>query len=328
MKISLAESPNLTRRLNSPRFNAFKIVIVLLLLLIVAFEFFRYITLVNNIAFVKHQFEENEAKFTVKMEPETSVVGKKGGKLFCLILTSEKYHKTRAKFVEETWAKNCDGFVFVSDATDPELAGSINFSNDSNYKSIWSKTRSAFEWIHELQMVEFDWFLKADDDSYVVVHRLKRFLSRFDASGHHYFGRRFIGFIADGDMLVPYADGGAAYILSKGAVDELVSTSFKNEKLCAPVDRQVAEDIEIGHCLFSAGIEPVNVVDEKTGCQRFLFWPPWKSADDKQMLKQKYIEDYAEPIVDGKKRWDCSKHAFSFHNVTGNEMKLIKYFVN
>lgn len=59
-----------------------------------------------------------------------------------------------------------------------------------------------------------DWFLKADDDTYVIVENLRYFLSRQNTTNPVYFGHKFKRHVKEG-----YMSGGAGYVLSKEALD-------------------------------------------------------------------------------------------------------------
>ena len=65
-------------------------------------------------------------------------------RVLCLVLTTKKYHRTRAIHVKQTWGRRCTKLIFVSDFDDEEL-GAIAISNLSSYASLWAKVKAAFK---------------------------------------------------------------------------------------------------------------------------------------------------------------------------------------
>ena len=57
-------------------------------------------------------------------------------------------------------------------------------------------------------MHDADWFLKADDDTYVIMENLRYFLSKLNPSDPHYIGRMFTSYCG-------YYNGGAGYVFSR-----------------------------------------------------------------------------------------------------------------
>ena len=65
---------------------------------------------------------------------------------------------------------------------------------------------------------EADWFLKADDDSYIIIENLKAFLQQHDPSDPIQFGCKLIQIVKKG-----YMSGGAGYVLSREALKRFVT---------------------------------------------------------------------------------------------------------
>lgn len=85
-------------------------------------------------------------------------------RVLCWVNTWPKNHKTRAKAVKETWAKRCNKVLFISTQEDPEL-GTVALPLKDGRQYLWSKIRGAFTYIYKNYFDDYDWFVRADDDT-------------------------------------------------------------------------------------------------------------------------------------------------------------------
>merc|ERR1711990_1273631 len=105
--------------------------------------------------------------------------------------------------------------------------------------SLWAKTKAAFKYVHSHHRSEYDYVLKADDDSYVILENLRLLLSKHPPSEPIHFGRKFKPYVSQG-----YMSGGAGYVLTSTAVDRFIAVvDVKCRK-----DGGGAEDVEMGKC--------------------------------------------------------------------------------
>ncbi|XP_029656801.1 glycoprotein-N-acetylgalactosamine 3-beta-galactosyltransferase 1-like [Octopus sinensis] len=140
--------------------------------------------------------------------------------IFCMILTSKNNYKTRGRAVLDTWGKRCDKtFYFVGKVIANEsFITSLNINDD--YEHLPSKTYGGLKYIEAKFHDEYDWIVKADDDTYIIVNNLRQFLVSEDHSRPVSFGLKFYKYFPNG-----YFSGGASYILSREAVKKVISAN-------------------------------------------------------------------------------------------------------
>ncbi|CAF3993703.1 unnamed protein product [Rotaria sordida] len=105
-------------------------------------------------------------------------------RLFCFILTSQSNLENRSRAIYETWGHRCGRFVFIT-----RLNSSTSYTiYDNQYKylkedqlpiqyipTLPNKVRSTLLFLNKYYS-NYDWYLKADDDTYIIVENLLRFL--------------------------------------------------------------------------------------------------------------------------------------------------------
>lgn len=241
-------------------------------------------------------------------------------RIFCVVYTVSKYHTTRALAVKNTWARRCDEFVFASDKLDLSLPA-INVQYDSNdtYESLWQKTRAVGVWLNNQKILErFDWVLRADDDTYVIVDNLKFFLSspeitRFQPRYH----KLLIGHVFDRSHINNWFVAGSAYVLSSAAVSNFAATVVARR--CSPT-LKAAEDVQISECFKKEyNMIPLDTRDQNDK-QRFHML----SADGSATLhnwnhSNSWVHDYHNTVRSGLDC--CSDRSVSFHYVAPHEME-------
>ena len=184
-------------------------------------------------------------------------------RLFCVILTTEQAWTTRRLAVRHTWAQRCDRYCFFYSATtrtSTSLPDSCFVQTPEGRVHLAAKTREALSYVHTHHRGAYDWVLKADDDTYVVVENLKALLSGRRPADPHY-----LGYLFQHETSVPrgHHSGGAGYVLSARALDLL------EDAQCGAGDDGV-EDLSVARCLQAVD---VYAEDTKDAAGRITFHP-------------------------------------------------------
>ncbi len=176
-------------------------------------------------------------------------------RILCWVMTSPANIQSKAKHVKATWGKRCNVLLFMSSEADDELPA-IELDVPEGRDFLWGKTREAFKYSYDNYKNKVDWYLKADDDTFVVVENLRHLLHDRSSVDPVYYGRRFKPYVSQG-----YMSGGAGYVLSKEAVRKFVEIGLKDPSKCRD-DPGGAEDLEMGQCLQNIGVKAGDSRDE------------------------------------------------------------------
>ena len=224
-------------------------------------------------------------------------------RIFCMILTQKKNIETKVKSVHTNWAYKCDGYVFstaipseyinekslkVNDSIITYVNGvkilqpcGLNETSDI-YDELTRKVYRSFQYVYN-QYEAFDWYLKADDDTFIMMDNLREFLGNKDKDSLVSYGYRFDEtYVKNG-----YQSGGAGYVISGGGMKLLGSTLNRNFTFCQDWG---IEDLDMGQCMRDLGILPANSLDEEKketfhfGSFESHFWSDFSTDNWKFLL--------------------------------------------
>ncbi|XP_071097838.1 glycoprotein-N-acetylgalactosamine 3-beta-galactosyltransferase 1-like [Haliotis cracherodii] len=147
-------------------------------------------------------------------------------KIFCWITTKETEVNKKIPAVNETWVKRCDHRMFVMTTNKPNTGMDIlNLNIKDGRQHLTEKSIASLKHIYKHHLDKYDWFLKADDDTFVVMENLKFLLSHYDPTEGVYVGHLFKKYTKWG-----YMSGGAGYVISRPALRLLVEQGYnKND---------------------------------------------------------------------------------------------------
>lgn len=260
-------------------------------------------------------------------------------KVLCFIPIISTDHDARALDVRNTWGKRCDKLLFASNVTDSDIgAVKINVSTE-DWAHLWEKQRETMRHIWEVYGNEYDWFMKADLDTYVIVENLKAYLASEEIQSKKdeplILGRRvsrreekwYQGFDHNKTLVdeflktshnkFHYTMGGAGYVMNQKYMEKLYKVM--DEHFCLSTEKEMTfpEDVGINFCMGNIGVYPYNTRDE-LGRERFHLKSPEALFNVDGNDKSAWLYKVHRDVGGIKGGVDCcSPASITFHHVKG-----------
>lgn len=335
-----------TGRSNSPFMSVTTLVCVLFPILAVAKE------LGGDIGARKLRCQEDKSGFRpvldkIKIASPPSPLPR-APKILCFVNTHEDNHDTKVKAIRETWGTKCDKLVFASSKTDESLDAVRIPNANYTYDDLWGKHRETLRHLHSTYKDEYDWFLKADDDTYVITENLRAFLGSPEIQEQHqrgdplHIGNPVAMWIdeeglhdkrhLDESILVPFLEkadfklifnvGGAGYAMNHAFLENLMEWIDRPE--CAPTKHlsTLLDDTMLSVCSASFGAFPYMKTRDSLGRERFHQESPstlytLKPGD---MLYHTYVG--GKRLTGGFQVGEdcCSSESVTFHHLNPSDM--------
>jgi hypothetical protein len=129
-------------------------------------------------------------------------------KILVSIISSSKFVEDRIKYIEETWLKDVDDYLIISDEENKQKK-IIKITDDSTYESNVIKNFETLKFLFT-QKSDYDWYIVLDDDTFLNYKNLVSYLSTQSTEDISIIGRINWGTLPSNPSL-NYMSGGAGY---------------------------------------------------------------------------------------------------------------------
>ncbi|CAD5223133.1 unnamed protein product [Bursaphelenchus okinawaensis] len=231
-------------------------------------------------------------------------------------MTHPKNHRDKIPAANRTWMKHVD-YVEVHTHT------KMNESNipyrtlyaglKEDRSELWCKVKRSFQYAYLNVSKKFDWYIKIDDDTYVIADNLNKFLKTLDPNKPVFAGGRLAPFVKNG-----YVSGGIV-ILSRKTLELLVYNVFPH--ITTSCKQGELDDLELGKQLEKLEIYPIPTrdSDDKALFHIFTADETYHGYNDTRIDFGTYYKDKLRPGFE-----EFSKESIAFHHLTVNELYLFE----
>jgi glycoprotein-N-acetylgalactosamine 3-beta-galactosyltransferase len=240
--------------------------------------------------------------------------------LLCIILTSKKSIFQRGPAVWDTWSQKCNKTMFSLNSNDLTLnitetnlkfLNKINILNlplNESYDKMAEKVILTLKLMYELNdnTTKFNWYLLVDDDTFIYIDNLYKFLKSTDSKLPYTYGYNFKQVVPTG-----YHSGGGGVVLPIESLERLYESIITDK---CPLKNGYS-DVALGQCSHISNVKLGNSTDS---LERERFHP----LDVKDHYGGNYPDwmySYAKNKVKSGIEC-CSLESISFHYVKQQDM--------
>ncbi|XP_053382973.1 glycoprotein-N-acetylgalactosamine 3-beta-galactosyltransferase 1-like isoform X2 [Mercenaria mercenaria] len=211
---------------------------------------------------------------------------------------------------KEYTTANGDNFATIS------IGDVIFIDTPEGYQNLTEKSREVLQYLYLTELNNFDWFLKADDDTYMIMENLRHLLKGLDKKKPSYLGYQLEPSWYDS----PYMSGGAGYIFNKAGLKLLVEKGIQSKGTCR--ESGSFEDLEVGRCAIKSGVIIYNSVDK---FERETFHPD-RIHDYIPGPPPQWLYYYSRNKPKGGSEC-CSQLSISFHRMSTQDMLVFDHLL-
>jgi hypothetical protein len=116
-------------------------------------------------------------------------------KVIIFVHTCEKYEESRSKLIENTWGKDKENVVFITDNPTSKLKNNIYIGPYKTGPTYHPENVIKMFLLFLSNYSDYDFFMIIDDDSYLYTDKLNNYLSFFDKNDCYMIGD-FLNWVA------------------------------------------------------------------------------------------------------------------------------------
>ncbi|KAG5667528.1 hypothetical protein PVAND_015507 [Polypedilum vanderplanki] len=272
--------------------------------------------------FNKHEnFTKTTNNHSEKYETNLADFLEKEIRILCWVFTHPDNHKKKVPHVKATWGHKCTKLLFMSTQVDPNNSDIIALPIENGRPHLWNKTKLAMKYVYEHHRNDAEWFMRADDDNFILMENLRYTLAQYRPQMSLYIGHRFA--VNMQNVKEGYMAGGG-HIFSKKALEKFVTKIEPKAELCPQGDGE-ADDLLVGVCLKKFAIF-IDARDRKNQKQIFPVGVEEHMHNRGQDMNYWYWKNLWRKVYQG--GLDCCSDLYiGAHYVSPREMFMLEYLV-
>ena len=172
--------------------------------------------------------------------------------LYIGLVTSRKYINTRGVAINRTWGQLATALeYYVGEGLTSNFLPIVSLPGTDDSYPPQKKVFHMYRYMYDHYIHQYDWFMRADDDLYVRIPELMKFLSKENPNKELYLGSPAHGRPEDKERLKLdnkelYCMGGTGVILSRALLTKL---GPHLQDCLKSVVVSWNEDVEVGRCI-------------------------------------------------------------------------------
>ena len=145
-------------------------------------------------------------------------------RILCWVMTDPAKLADTA-IARELWVSKCDLGLYMASVANASFP-TIGLDMPIGRAHTSMKSRKSWEYIYKHHLNDFDFFVKADPDTFIVVENLRDYLDKRDPNVSEYYGHGY----HPPDWKFTYMAGGPGVVLSRAAVKDFNEKALQVEQ--------------------------------------------------------------------------------------------------